>query len=282
MALDVIATKQIEYQASMLQYLAEEKASDLIDFAEKNLGVKGAEIVTFYRMGASEVGGETLNMFADAYTGNGGKTDKFEAKIAYVYTSDKIKASDINSTALDLESSFIKSLGDALRRNCDKIVLDAVAAKTADLTKMGDGLKTIDDPDNIKDLIEATALSYEMVDKRSVSEGRAGVALVLDVSQYSKLHRAEMTINANYPRVNELIGKDMLFGCDVVTVAKVCKDPKKMYIIPAGTFGVGSWENDLIAEAWWEKGQDSLFCMAKRSLGVVVIEPASIIEFSHS
>lgn len=33
---------------------------------------------------------------------------------------------------------------------------------------------------------------------------------------------------------------------------------------------------------WWEDAEDSLFCRVKRSMGVAVMEPESIIEITHA
>lgn len=280
MAINIIQTRQDEFAASMMQLLKEEQGSRLMEYSEKAV-VKGANTYAFYRMGEASVGTNTLNMYSDTYTGTGGTATKYIATIDYVYAHDKIKAADINSTSLDLESTFVKTLNDALKRNCDKIILDAVKAETANLIQMGSGTDTIDSAVNVDNLLEATSYAATLVNDTSVSTGRMGVALVLDATQFSKLHRAEKTLNANYPRANTLLERDVLFNCDVIKVAKTVKDANKMYIIPAGTFGTASWENDVEAKAWWDEGQDSLFCRAKRSLGVAIIEPESIIEFTH-
>ena len=116
--------------------------------------------------------------------------------------------------------------------------------------------------------------------KMSVDEGRSGVALVLDTAQYAKLFRAEKITNNNWSASNKfMVGS--LFGCDVVKVASSTKDASTIYLIPAGTIGVASFENDVEAKAWWDDGQDALFCRVKRSLGVAVLEADSIVEFKH-
>ena len=278
MAADFTATKQQEFAATMLQKLKEEKGSNLIDYAEKGT-VKGANTYNFYRLGESTVGGKDLKMFGQEYSGNGGATEKIPATIEYVYASDKIKAADLNSTSLNLENSYIKSLNDSLKRNVDKTILDAVKAQTSHLTKAGSSVKDIDDPANVDALIEMAVYASTNV-KMSVSEGRSGVALVLDTPQYAKLFRAEKITNNNWSASNKfMVGS--LFGCDVIKVAQSTKDKDKMYLIPAGTIGVASWENDVEAKAWWEDAEDSLFCRVKRSLGVAVLEAGSIIEFTH-
>lgn len=128
-------------------------------------------------------------------------------------------------------------------------------------------------------LIEAAVYASTNV-KMSVDEGRSGVALVVDTAQFAKLHRAEKITNANYQMSNKFMGNN-LFGCDVVKVARSVKDNDKLYLIPAGTIGVASFENDVDAKSWWDDGEDSLFCRVKRSLGVAILEPESIVEFSH-
>lgn len=278
MALNVTQTKQQEFAVVMLQKLKEEKASNLIDYAEKAT-VNGANTYNFYRLGESTVGTNELKMFADGYQGTGGTAEKISCTIDYVYAHDKIKAIDIKSTSLNLENSYVKSLSDALKRNVDKTILTKINESTAQLTKAGDTLKSIDDAANVDALIEMAVYASTNV-KMSVDEGRSGVALVLDTAQYAKLFRAEKITNNNWSASNKfMVGN--LFGCDVVKVASGTKDKAKIYIIPAGTIGVASFENDVEAKAWWEDAEDSLFCRVKRSLGVAVLEPSSIVEFSH-
>lgn len=81
--LNVEQTKQQEFAAIMLQKLKEEKASNLIDYAEKAT-VSGANTYNFYRLGESSVGNNSLNMYADDYAGTGGTAEKITAVIDYV------------------------------------------------------------------------------------------------------------------------------------------------------------------------------------------------------
>lgn len=279
MALNVEQTKQQEFAAVMLQKLKEEKASNLIEFAEKAT-VTGANTYNFYRLGEANIGGNTLNMYSDQYQGNGGTSEKIPAVIDYVYASDKIKAIDVKSTSLNLENSYVKSLSDALKRNVDKVILDAIKAKTSNLKKYDGSAKEIDDPSNVDALIEHAVYASTNVKDMSVSEGRTGVALVLDTAEYAKLFRAEKITNSNWSGSNKFMA-GQLFGCDVVKVARITKDRDTMYLIPSGTIGVASFENDVDAMSWWDNGQDALFCRVKRSIGVAVIEPESIVEFKH-
>ena len=83
MALNVTQTKQQEFAVVMLQKLKEEKASNLIDYAEKAT-VNGANTYNFYRLGESSVGTSDLNMYLDAYQGTGGTAEKIPAVIDYV------------------------------------------------------------------------------------------------------------------------------------------------------------------------------------------------------
>lgn len=279
MPLNVEQTKQQEFAAVMLQKLKEEKASNLIDYAEKAT-VTGANTYNFYRLGEANIGGNTLNMYSDNYSGNGGTSEKIAAVIDYVYASDKIKAIDVKSTSLNLENSYVKSLSDALKRNVDKVILDAIKTKTSNLKKYDGSTKEIDDPSNVDALIEHAVYASTNVKDMSVSEGRTGVALVLDTAQYAKLFRAEKITNSDWSGSNKFMA-GQLFGCDVVKVARITKDRDVLYLIPSGTFGVASFENDVDAKSWWDDGQDALFCRVKRSLGVAVIEPESIVEFKH-
>lgn len=278
--LNVEQTKQQEFAVVMLQKLKEEKASNLIDYAEKAT-VSGADTYTFYRLGESTVGNDKLNMYKDDYQGTGGTAEQVACTINYVYAHDKIGLKQVKSTQLNLENSYIKSLSDALRRNCDKVILSAINAKTSNLKKIGDSQKDITDDANVTALIKSVAYASTLVNESSVSDGRSGVAIVLDTAQYAQLFGVDKVLNAQYPSVNEIRTRNSLFGADVVKVASATKGTEKIYIIPAGTIGVASYENDIDAKAWWDDGQDSLFCRVRRSLGVAVLEPESIFEFTH-
>lgn len=85
MALNVVQTKQEEYAVAMLQKLKEEKGSRLIEFAERAT-VSGANTYNFYRLGESDVGGNTLKMHAEDWTGDGGTAEKITATIDFVLT----------------------------------------------------------------------------------------------------------------------------------------------------------------------------------------------------
>lgn len=271
-------TKQEEFAVVMLQKIAEQKASNLWDYAEKAT-VEGANTYNFYRLGESQVGTNTLKMISDSYAGNGGEAKKYTATIDYVYASDKIRAIDIKSTSLNLEDSYVKSLADALKRNCDKTILTKIAAEGS-IDKVDLNANQIDSTEVVNALIESAVLASTNV-KMSVSEGRTGVALVVDTAQYARLFRAEKITNNNWSASNKfMVGS--LFGCDVVKVAKSTKGATKIYLIPAGTFGIASFENDVEAKSWWEDAEDSLFCRVKRSMGVAVMEPESIIEIAHA
>ncbi len=275
----ITETKQQQFAVSMLQRLKEEKASNLIDYAE-TATVKGANTYNFYRMGESQVGTNSLNMYSDSYTGNGGESKKISAVIDYVYASDKIKAIDLNSTSLDLETSYVKSLSDALRREVDKTILKAVKDGRANITKFDNSSKDIEDVTTVDALIEYAVYASTNIKDITVSEGRTGVALVLDTAQYARLFRAEKMTNNNWVLSNKFTA-GQLFGCDVVKVASSTKDQDVIYIIPKGTIGVASFENDIEAKAWWDEGQDALFCKVKRSMGVALLEPESIVEIKH-
>ena len=246
--LNVEQTKQQEFAVVMLQKLKEEKASNLIDYAEKAT-VSGADTYTFYRLGESTVGNDKLNMYKDDYQGTGGTAEQVACTINYVYAHDKIGLKQVKSTQLNLENSYIKSLSDALRRNCDKVILSAINAKTSNLKKIGDQLKDITDDANVTALIKGVAYASTLVNESSVSDGRSGVAIVLDTAQYAQLFGVDKVLNSQYPSVNEIRTRNSLFGADVVKVASATKGTEKIYIIPAGTIGVASYENDIDAKA---------------------------------
>lgn len=282
-----LATKQVQFETVMLQKLKEEKGSLLVPYAQKAT-VKGANVHNFFRLGESKVDIGEFNMYKDTYAGSGGTAEKIPVTIAYVYASDRIPAADINSTAINLESSYVKSLSDALHREVDKKIIDAIKAKSNGvggpgyLTVMGDDAKNLIDPANIDGLIQATVFASTQVKELTSSEGTNGVAMVLTNEEFSKLFTAEKVSSSNYLGVAQTGNLKTMFGCEVVKVSKYAKGAdKKIFLVPTQTIGIASWENDIEAKTWIDESTDSVACRIKRSLGVAVIEPESIVEFVY-
>lgn len=293
-AAQVSATKQIEYATSMLMRMREEGGSNILDFTEKAI-VKDANKYTFYRFSEGSVGNNELNMYAAgaSVAGNAGSATAVQATIDYIYASDKIKSADLNSTSLDLKSSFIDSMVYAMKRKVDSMVMAPVLALTFSKTYTeGQGLdfspatKThLDDVSTVNALIEAAVYASTLAKETSVSN-RPNVAIVVTAREFAVLHRAERVLNTNYASVNKF-QENTLFGCEIVKVAEGTKGTdvdksKSIYFIPNGTIGSASWENDVDAKAWHDDGQDAMFCRAKRSLGVAMLEPESIIAVGYT
>lgn len=283
----IVDTKQIEFATAMKKKLREEKGSKLIEFAEKAT-IKGASSYVFYRMGESTASAGELNMFSDTYVGTGGEAKKTTAVISYVYAHDKIKAEQLNETSLDLEGTFIGSLSDALKRNVDKRILDAISAvgfnavvgteEDGKCVLVGDATKALEDAATVDAIIETAAFLATLAKETSV-EG-TDVAIVLDAEEFARLHRAEKFTNNNYGMMNKLVGDNTLLGCEVIKVAKSVKG-KGILLVARGSFGCVSWENDVDAKAWWEDAQDALFTMCKRSLGVAVLDEKAIYKVQY-
>lgn len=304
----VQATKQTDFAKSMIARLKEEAGSKILDFCEKAT-VTGAGDYTFYRFGEGDVAGNTLDMYSGGtdQVGNAGTAKSYVASIDYVYASDKIRAADVKSTSLDLKSSFVDSLVYAMKRNIDKKVLGTLDALQGgdDLghdnpTKvyfMGDKTETLDSENIVNCLIEGAVFASTLAKETSVS-GRPSVAIIVTAREHAILHKAERIINANYASV-AAYQRNTLFGCEVIKVAESVKlgwatmsansdapttaytdsgcTIGQIYLIPQGTIGAASWEGDVDAKSWWDDGQDALFCRAKRSIGVVAIEPEAVI-----
>lgn len=285
---NILATKQMQFETVMLQKLKEDKGSLLVPYGQKAT-VKGANIHNFFRLGESRVDTTDFNMYKDNYAGSGGVAEKFPATITYIYASDRIKSEDINSTAINLESSYVKSLSDALHREVDKKIIDAIKAKSNPagaagvgfLTPMGDATLALNDPANIDGLIQATVFASTQVKEMTASEGTNGVAMVLTNQEFSKLFTAEKVSSSNYLGVAQTGNLKTMFGCEVVKVSAYAKADPIIYLIPTQTFGIASWENDIEAKTWMDEPTDSIACRIKRSLGIAVIEPESIVEFKY-
>ncbi|MGL4971243.1 MAG: phage capsid protein [Cetobacterium sp.] len=307
----LLKTKQEDYASSMIAKLQEEGGSNILDFCEKAT-VTGASTYTFYRFGEGGVGTNKLDMYSGGADekGNAGEAESYQVTIDYIYASDKIKASDVKSTSLDLKSSFVDSMVQAMKRNVDFEVLksvDTLAGSPVFGEKekvyiMGDSAKALDNEDIINSIIEGTVFASTLAKETSVS-GRPSVAMVVTAREFAILHRAERIVNANYVNVNK-VQRNTLFGCEVIKVAESVKrgwttegadgttatdigynsgqaKVGQIILIPQGTIGAASWENDVDAKSWWDDGQDALFCRAKKSIGTIAIEPESVIRLVY-
>lgn len=287
-------TKQIEFATSMLMRMKEEGGSNILNYAEKAT-VSGASKYTFYRFSEGKVGNNKLNMYENGadVLGDAGTAKNYQATIDYIYASDKIRSADLNSTSLDLKSSFIDSLTFAMKRTIDLKVMAPIVALTYSKTYNADqGLDftpatktTLENVDTVNALIEAAVYANTLAKETTVSN-RPNVAIVVTAREFAVLHRAERILNTDYASVNKF-QENTLFGCEVVKVAEGTKGTTAdgrdaIYFIPNGTFGAASWENDVDAKAWMDDGQDAMFCRAKRSIGIALLEPESIIKVGYS
>lgn len=304
-------TKQIEFAKSMLARLKEEAGSNILDFCEKAT-VTGAGDYTFYRFGEGSVGDNTLDMYSTGadVAGHAGTAKSYIANIDYIYASDKIRAADMKSTSLDLKSSFVDSLVYAMKRNVDFKVLGELDKQTGSAIQtegsvcvVGDNALELDNEKIVNTIIESAVFASTLAKETSVS-GRPSVAIVVTAREFAILHKAERIINANYASV-AAFQRNTLFGCEVIKVAESVKRGGEdtwdglsaatllynatsngakvgvIHLIPQGTIGAAEWEGDVDAKSWWDDGQDALFCRAKRSLGVVAIEPESTIRIIY-
>lgn len=286
----LIETKQTEFATSMLKRLREEKGSKFIDFTDKKT-IKGSSEYVFYVMGESTVRNGELNMYADSYAGTGGEAKKVSCTIDYVYADDKIKKKDLNATTLDLESPMITSLVEALKRNVDKKIIDAIVAKgfnavvgTEEEGKcvlVGDATKTLADQANVETIIESVAYLMTLAKETSV-EG-TDVAIVLDAAEYAALYKAEKFVNDDYAKFKTLLGGagSTLLGAEVIKVPAGAKAKGGIFLVARGVIGTAAWENDVEAGSEWSFGQDSLFLKAQKSLGVAILDEKAIYKVQY-
>lgn len=157
---------------------------------------------------------------------------------------DKLTYKQLNSTSLDLKSSFIESMKNSIDRAIDLKIINIIDKACPAVTNLGANnaaisggsggntyvyqatalttpVPTIKVAANldaaVQALFEHCAYAFTLAKETTVSK-RQGVALAMTLSMYSKLFRATRLTSSDYRDFNGFNNKKSIFGCDVVII----------------------------------------------------------------
>lgn len=283
----LVNTKAQEFAKSVRAKVDENKGSKILDFCDLETIEKGAEY-TFYRYTPGHINSGELNMYDSAFAGGSGTNEQYKTEIEFIYAAEKLSMADVNSTSLNLKSSFIETLTSAINREVDNKILkklDIITSSTTpnkdQILAAGDNTKKLTDASNVDALVEM-CVYLSSIARESDNPDIADVAIYMTAHQYAELNRIEK-IGDEYKGIGKKKGH--LFGCKVVKIDPQIKGastlPESIYIIPRGAIGAVSHENKVESKVWENFGYDSLMFKITRSLGVAVIEPSNIVRFTY-
>lgn len=295
------ATKTAEFAKSIKAKVDEDKGSRLVEFTDRETIDKGADY-TFYRITPGKEAKDDINIYDPTHKGDLGTVEQKKTEIKYIYASDMIRMSDVNSTSTNMKSSFVDSLSNVINRKVDKVILGKLDVYSSSSTfgtadkvyEMGGASLELEDPQNVDNLIEA-AVFISTLAKESEDSEMADVAMVVTAKEYAILNRADK-IGDKFRGPKK---KGHLFGCKVIKVADGVKgtwttnntnapdSPStgatvgQIYLIPRGSIGTVSHEESIESKVWHLEGNDSLVFSIKKSFGAAVIEPQNVIRFKY-
>ena len=274
----MIQAMQVKYQNSMRTLQKEAKGGKLRGFAEQAVG-KGNEEVIFYRSEEGTVFKGDLDMFdASTWNSTAGKINKFSTKINYVYWSHKIKEAELNSTNLSADSQLLKSGINSLKLSEDVDIMDKIKASSG-LATAGSSTTTI--TNNLDELVGTAKLSI-LAAKEAVDTPK-NTAMVMNRKAYKELFSTDLAKNNDYIQMSGAGGDVAVrfYGTTVITLPDIHLPDKAIFFVPSMSFGFAAWENGVSSNSQFMPWDDSLWLVAKSSLGVVVLDPESIVKFSY-
>ncbi|MGL4971242.1 MAG: hypothetical protein ACRC45_06395 [Cetobacterium sp.] len=303
----LLKAKQEAFSESIKAKILEDKGSKLIDFTDKETIKTGGQY-TFYRFGQAESTSDSMNMYDPNYKGDAGEAEQIMTDIKFLYASDRVANSSMNSTSLNLKSSFVNTLSSAINRKVDKFIISEVDklkgntilnSNKSECLITGDYSKTLDDVSNIDALVEACVLISTLAREDENNED-PDVAIVVTAKEYAKLNRIEKISNKyDFYKKGR---KGTLFGCKVIRVPENVKGgwtgagsvtdapsvpgtagivTNQLILIPRGAVGTVSHEDGIKSKVWQDDGTDSTCFRVDKSMGVAVTEAPAIIRFTY-
>lgn len=267
-------TKQEKFTTTMKAYLAENKGGFLREFCEV-AEATGGESYTFTRIKESTAVDGLTSMFTGATDNTGNMEDK-KATIAYISAMKKLPQADMDKTAIDIKSGLIKSLGNAVDRLEDKKITTACVAGA---TEVNIGSATMEEI--AKKIVGEIATTLAMAEVST--EGKVGVALVINKKDWGKLARTDYVLNSDYGKSfgGNIVGMGgNFFGAKIVPANDSVSVPEgTVLIIPSGAVGLAEWKGSNTATAeFYASDAMSYHLQAVRAIGAVALDPEAIIK----
>lgn len=261
--------KQQQYAANMLTLLKEGKGGKLVEFCEADRNVEG-ESFTFYRIEASTTSND-INYYDTGYTGTAGDVAKVTVTPAFVYAHGFKKESELNTTKLDIKSSYMKSFKNAIDRAEDKAIIDAIVAQDGSLTKKGSTGSTLEAQFN--DLVKSIAYAQALVSDND--DHGANVAVVINKADYAALYAVDKFASSEFFKITD-VGSTLAGGLLVPTDQV---PSGTTYILPRNAVCFAAWKSGDKANMSYDEGKDGYIIWARKSIGAGVAEPSAIIKF---
>lgn len=267
-------TKQELFTSTMKAYLAETKGGFLREFCEV-ADATGGESYTFTRIKEATAQDGLTSMFTGAVDNTGNMEDK-KATIAYISAMKKLPKADMDKTKIDIKGGLIKSLGNAVDRFEDAKITGAVAGGA---TAVDIGEKTMEEV--AKRIVGEIATTLAMAEVST--EGKVGVALVVNKKDWGKIARTDYVLNSDYGKSfgGHIAGMGgNFFGAKVVPANDAVNVPEgTVLIIPSGSVGLAEWKGSNTASAdYFASDAMSYHLQAVRAIGVVALDPTAIIK----
>lgn len=276
-------TKEQLFSGAMLANMTELGGGFLKKFCETKTAT-GGESVTFNRLGESVASdGVIPSMYGDSATPKqGGGMEAFVATIGEVVAQMKVKESDMNKTSVDIKSSYVKSLGNAVMRKEDAHIIDKISK--AGVLTAGDVAADISAEANVKVLVAQIRKAQALADY--TPDGHKGVALVLTPTSFAELSTADVMLNSDYSQAfgGGYDGKPTtFFGAEVILIKPIATVMVEGtgYIVPSNTVCFAEWEGSMAGDAVFVPTDGRQWHLqAYKSVGAVVAEKESIVKFT--
>lgn len=267
-------TKQELFTKTMKAYLSENHGGFLREFCEV-ADATGGESYTFTRIKESTAQDGLTSMFTGAVDNTGNMEDK-KATIAYISAMKKLPKADMDKTAIDIKGGLIKSLGNAVDRLEDKKITEACAS-TATTVEIGSAdMETV-----AKRIVGEIATTLAMAEVST--EGKVGVALVINKKDWGKIARTDYVLNSDYGKSfgGHIAGMGgNFFGAKVVPANDSTSIPEgTVLIIPSGAIGLAEWKGSNTATAdYYASDAMSYHLQAVRAIGAVALDPTAVVK----
>lgn len=266
-------TQQQKFTTVMKAYLAENKGGFLREFCEIG-DATGGESYTFTRIKESTAVDGLTSMFTGAVDNTGNMDDK-KATIGYISAMKKLPKSEMDKTAIDIKSGLIKSLGNAVDRLEDKKITTACVGTTV----VNIGEKPMEEV--AKRIVGEIATTLAMAEVST--EGKVGVALVINKKDWGKIARTDYVLNSDYGKSfgGHIAGMGgNFFGAKVVPSNDDTTVPEgTVLIIPSGAIGLAEWKGSNTATAeYYASDAMSYHLQAVRAIGAVALDPKAIVK----
>ena len=270
MANSLVATKQTQYETTMLTLLGESQGAQLWKICEADRSVTG-EKTTFYRLGEATTK-SSINGYSDTPANTTGDSEKLEVSPTAYYSDRNLGYADLKNTNLDIKSALMKSMTQVLQRAEDLSIITAIEAQVTAGNIVADSSgvsEYISSDDNVDRLIEAIA--YASVLAKDNGDHGMDVMVAMSREDFAKLRRATKLTNADFKEGLQRDDKGYnLMGGYITTVQGITAGD--VYVVPAKTVCFASWSDGDKAVMTDLPAKDEVHLMARKTYGSKIFD----------